>query len=353
MTTITTPKRPKGHFGRRFLKLFLTEREVALAILTILLVTVFWSLGKNGYLYAPFNLGYMTNSLEALVPIGLLALAQMFVITSGRSGIDLSVGAIVSFSGMLFGHLVQNVQTGLPVAVIAAIMFGALLGAVNGILVAYLRFPPLIATLATAYAYASLAMVLSNQAPISGEKITSANSTLTHKLAIGQGVLLPVQVLTVLIPVVVLSWVLLERTAWGRSLVAIGTNDVAAEYAAQKVRPVRGSAYMVSGLLCGIAAVVNVSQYASARPDAGTAGAGMALSAITIAALGGVLIQGGYARVSGVITGALLITWLNAALLISFQGSAGPRIQLLALGMVLIVSILVNSYAAKKYNMRV
>jgi hypothetical protein len=78
----------------------------------------------------------------------------------------------------------------------------------------------------------------------------------------------------------------------------------------------------------------------------------MALPAITIAALGGVLIQGGFGRVSGVITSALLITWLNAGLLISMEGSAGSRAQLLALGLVLIASILVNSYAARRYRMR-
>jgi len=72
----------------------------------------------------------------------------------------------------------------------------------------------------------------------------------------------------------------------------------------------------------------------------------------SIAALGGVLIQGGFGRVSGVITSALLITWLNAGLLISMEGSAGSRAQLLALGLVLIASILVNSYAARRYRMR-
>ena len=195
-------------------------------------------------------------------------------------------------------------------------------------------------------------MVVSGQAPISGDRITASNGVLTGRIALWGDVLLPVQVLTFLLPSVVVAWILLERMAWGRSLLAVGTNEVAAEYAAQNVRAVRASAYLASGLLCGLAAVVNVAQYASARPDAGTTGSGMALPAITIAALGGVLIQGGFGRVSGVITSALLITWLNAGLLISMEGSAGSRAQLLALGLVLIASILVNSYAARRYRMR-
>ncbi|MDY2669193.1 ABC transporter permease [Schaalia hyovaginalis] len=336
----------------RVVRLFLTERVIALAVLLVLLVVIFMILGANGYLFAPFNVSYMASSLQSLVPVALLALAEMFVITSGYSGIDLSVGAIVSLSGLFFGYLIQIVGMPLLPAALLTVASAAVLGGINGFLVGYLRYPPLIATLATQYAYASVALVASGQSPISGDKITGSNLTLTMNIPLTQSISLPIQVLTFLLPVVVVSWFLLERTAWGRSLLAVGTNDVAAAYAGQNVRGIRASAYLVSGVLSGIAAVVNVAQFASARPDAGTAGNGMALPAITIAALGGVLIQGGYGRVSGVLTGALLITWLNAALLISFQGSAGSRMQLLALGLVLILSILINSYAARRYNLR-
>ena len=336
----------------RMLRVLLTERVAALALLTVMLVAVFMALSSQGYLFAPFDAIYMASSLQSLVPIALLALAEMFVIISGYSGIDLSVGAIVSLAGMLFGYLVQIAGMPLLPAVLVTVIAGGVLGAVNGVLVGYFRFPPLIATLATQYAYASIAMVVSGPAPISGDRITASNGVLTGRIALWGDVLLPVQVLTFLLPSVVVAWILLERMAWGRSLLAVGTNEVAAEYAAQNVRAVRASAYLASGLLCGLAAVVNVAQYASARPDAGTTGSGMALPAITIAALGGVLIQGGFGRVSGVITSALLITWLNAGLLISMEGSAGSRAQLLALGLVLIASILVNSYAARRYRMR-
>ncbi|WP_233188256.1 ABC transporter permease [Actinomyces qiguomingii] len=331
--------------------MLLTDRTAALAVLTVLLVVVFSALGRAGHLFAEFDAPYMVSSLQSLVPVALLALAEMFVIISGYSGIDLSVGAIVSLTGMLFGYLVQGAGVPLVAAVLCTVIVGGMLGAVNGVLVGYLRFPPLIATLATQYAYASIAMVVSGSAPISGDKITAANATLTGRVEVF-GLMFPTQVLTILVPSVVISWLLLDRLTWGRSLLAVGTNATAARYAAQNVRAIRGSSYLVSGLLCGLAAVVNVAQYASARPDAGTAGNGMALTAITIAALGGVLIQGGYGRVSGVVMAAVLITWLNAGLLISMEGSAGSRSQLLALGAVLICSILINSYAARRYRLR-
>lgn len=336
--------------GTKILRLVLTERPAALLVMTIALVATFYALGEAGYLYASFDLGYMSSSLQAFVPVALLALAEMFVIISGRSGIDLSVGAMVSLAGMLFGYLVQIVALPLGIAIIITVAFASLLGGINGILVGYFNFPPLIATLASSYAYASLALIVSNSTPISGPQV-AATHDLTASISIGT-IDFPLQVVTFLLPAAVLSWLLLDKTAWGRSLLAIGTNDVAAKYAAQKVRSMRASAYLLSGFLCGIAAVVNVAQFASARPDAGTAGNGMALPAITIAVLGGVLIQGGAGRISGVLLGALLVTWLNAALLISFEGTAGPRTQLLALGLVLISAILVNSYAARKYHLR-
>jgi ribose/xylose/arabinose/galactoside ABC-type transport system permease subunit len=99
-------------------------------------------------------------------------------------------------------------------------------------------------------------------------------------------------VLTILLPAIVITWFALSRTSWGRPVYAVGTNDVAAKYATVPVKRVRASAYVTSGVLCGVAAVVNVAQFASARPDAGSAGNGLALPAITIAVLGGVAIQG-------------------------------------------------------------
>jgi ribose transport system permease protein/erythritol transport system permease protein len=95
---------------------------------------------------------------------------------------------------------------------------------------------------------------------------------------------------------------------------------------------------------------VTVAQFASARPDAGVVGNGMALPAITIAVLGGVAIQGGIGRVGGVVVAALLVTWLNAGMLLAFEGSEGSQYQLLALGLVLVLSALLNTLALRRYG---
>lgn len=334
----------------RFLRRIVTDRVTLLAVLIVLLLVVYSILNATGSLYAPFTAGYLSSSLMSLVPVALLALAQMFVMMSGRAGIDLSVGGMVSLGGMLFGWLVGPQQIPILIAVVVTLVAGMVMGALNGYLVSYLGFPPLIATLATSYVFGSIAMLSNNRASFADERIAATNS-ITQRIHLFGDISIPAHVFTILVPCIIISWFLLAKTRWGRSLYAVGTNDVAAKYATQPVKATRGSAYVVAGLLSGVAAIVNVAQFASARPDAGTAGSGMALPAITIAVLGGVAIIGGIGRVGGTALAALLVIWLNAAILITFQGSLGPRIQLLALGLVLLGAVLLNSYANRRYGL--
>lgn len=334
----------------RIVRAILTDRVILLSILIVVLVATFFLMSSAGMLFAPFTVSYLSSSLISLVPLLLLALAEMFVIMSGRSGIDLSVGGMVSLGGMLFGWLIGPQDLPIIVAVAITLLGGALMGLLNGYLVSYLGFPPLIATLATAYVFGSLAMLVNNKAPFSGARFAAINA-ITDRINLGGGVSIPAHVFTIMAPCLVIAWFALSKTRWGRSLYAVGTNDIAATYATQPVRRVRASAYVVSGFLCAVVAMVNVAQFASARPDAGTAGNGMALPAITIAVLGGVAIAGGRGRVGGTVMAALLITWLNAAVLIAFQGSMGSRVQLLALGIVLIGAVLLNGFANRRYGM--
>ncbi|MCL6424163.1 ABC transporter permease [Brachybacterium sp. JHP9] len=337
-------------FGSRVLRRVLTDRVTLLAILIVALLVAFSALSAADRLNAPFNVSYLSTSLMSLVPVALLALAQMFVIMSGRSGIDLSVGGMVSLAAMLFGWLVGPQQWPVITAVVITLIAAMLMGLLNGYLVSYLGFPPLIATLASSYVFGSMAMLANDRAPFADERIAATNA-LTRRIELFGDVAVPAHVFTVLLPCILIAWLALAKSRWGKSLYAVGTNDVAAKYATQPVKATRASAYVAAGLLSGVAAIVNVAQFASARPDAGTAGNGMALPAITIAVLGGVAIAGGLGRVGGTALAALLITWLNAAILISFQGSMGPRVQLLALGLVLLGAVLLNSYANRRYGL--
>ena len=109
-------------------------------------------------------------------------------------------------------------------------------------------------------------------------------------------------------------------------------------------------AYVTSGVLSGLVAVYITAEFASARPDSGTAGNGLALPAITIAVLGGVAITGGVGRLAGVLLATLLIVWLNAGIILYFEGNTGTQFQLLALGVVLILAALLNGLTTRRFR---
>jgi ribose/xylose/arabinose/galactoside ABC-type transport system permease subunit len=332
------------------LRALLTQRIVLLLVLLVAVVVTFVVLSRRNYLSAPYDASYMSAALISAVPLVMLGLAELLVITSGRGGIDLSVGANVSLTSMVFGFGYGEWGWPLWLAILLAAAFGGLLGAVNGFLVAYVGYPALITTLATYYAFSSLAIVVNAQQPISTPPIQQLYSTAQSVSVLGLPV--PLGTLTFLLPTAVVVWVLLNRTTYGRRLYAIGTNDVAAQWTGIDVRRSRFTAYLLAGVVSGLVAVVTVAQFASARPDAGTAGNGMALPAITIAVLGGVAITGGIGRVAGVVLATLLVVWLNAGILLAVPGNAGTQFQLFALGAVLVFAALLNGLTTRRYGAR-
>ncbi len=337
----------------RGVRALLTQRIVLLAALLVVVLVWMTALDLGGYLTGAYDADYLAGALVDAVPLCLLALGELVVIVSGRGGIDLSIGAMVSLTGMVFGFAYGRWGWSLFAAVVLAVVVGALLGAVNGFMVAYLRFPALIATLASYYAYKSLALVLTNSTPISDRRIAELYS-ITRPVeipVIGRALPdVPLGVFTFLVPAVVVVWLVVTRTTYGRRLFAIGTNDVAAEWSGLDVRRSRFTAYVIAGVVAGLVAVYIGAQFASARPDAGTTGNGLALPAITVAVLGGVAITGGVGRVAGVVLATLLITWLNAGILLAFTGNDGTQFQLLALGTVLIFAALLNGLTQRRYG---
>ncbi|WP_199255657.1 ABC transporter permease [Mycolicibacterium mengxianglii] len=354
--TAAPPAPPKPDARSRADKLLeavLTQRIVLLGILIVVVVAWLMYLSAGGYLSGDYDFDYMSAVLIDAVPLAMLAFAELVVIVSGRGGIDLSVGAMVSLVCMIFGFAYGQWGWPLPVAVLLAVAVGALLGAINGFLVARIGFPALIATLATYYAYKSIALVINDQKPINSPQIQDLYS-LTSSVSvpiIGDYIPdVPLGVFTFLLPVLVVLWLALGRGTYGRRVYAVGTNDVAARWAGVDVAATRMRAYVTSGVLSGLVAVYITAEFASARPDAGTAGNGLALPAITIAVLGGVAITGGIGRLAGVLLAALLIVWLNAGIILYFEGNTGTQFQLLALGVVLILAALLNGFTTRRFR---
>ena len=258
------PPQAEG-LGSRVLRALLTQRIVLLAVLIVVVVVVFMINDAGGYLTAPYDFDYMSASLINAVPLAMLGLAELLVILSGRGGIDLSVGAIVSLAGMVFGFAYGEWGWPLLPAILLTAAFGAACGALNGFLVAYVGFPALIATLATFYSFKSLAIVINNQSPISTPPIQALFSiTQSVELPVFGAYVpdVPLGLFTFLLPTVLVVWLLLARTTYGRRLYAVGTNDVAGRWAGLPVRGTRFKAYVYAGLISGLVAVVTVAQFA-------------------------------------------------------------------------------------------
>jgi ribose/xylose/arabinose/galactoside ABC-type transport system permease subunit len=310
----------------------ISDRRVFLAVLVVVLGAVMSLLSP--YFLQVGNLLAMTQYGAV---IGLLALGQAFVILGGRGGIDLSVGSVLSLSGVVMGLLAQNLGLSPWLSALVAVVFGALLGSVNGVLVARLGLPPLIVTLSTLFLYGALAQVLTEGGQLGGFDREGF-------AALGQSAVLgvPTQVLLILAPVFALAVWVQNRTAFGRRLHQIGTSDRAAGLAGIDVAGLRFRLYCLSGALAALGAVVTNAWLLTARPSAGT---GMELQAITIAVLGGIDIFGGRGHLSGVLLALAVVVVLSWGLQLA---QVGNSVQTGILGLVLVGAALLNNLISRR-----
>lgn len=271
---------------------------------------------------APANLLEMSrNGVE----VGLLALGMTLVILT--AGIDLSVGSIMGLCAVTLGVAWRG--GGLPIEAAAgvALVVGLAAGLLNGLLMVLLRerggaAPALIVTLATLAVYRGLAYGISRGQDVHGFPEWFA--------MIGQGSVLGV------LPAPTLLWLLLavglvlvlERTALGRAVRALGANEAAARLSGIPVDGVRFFVYGLSGLLAGLAAVVYVSRVSTAKADAGM---GYELAAITVVVLGGTRLTGGHGSLLGTALGLALIHVVQYGLTLAGMKSDRQAVILSAL----------------------
>ncbi|MCX6090776.1 MAG: ABC transporter permease [Candidatus Atribacteria bacterium] len=308
------------------------NRVLFLTVLFIILFAVF-SFTVKGF----FTFYNLTNMTQYGVELGLLALAEMFVILSGGGGIDLSVGSMLTIVAMIIGVLIGRTGFNPSLSILIGLVAGVLMGYGNGFLVSYTKIPAFIVTLASLYVYKSLAMIISvdprfgpNPMPVSN---FPESFYLAGQLRIGG---FPFQVLFIFIPVILILQFLLNRTIFGRHLYGVGSNETAAIFSGINVKRVRLVVYTLSGLLSALAGWIITSRIASARPDIGS---GYELQAITIAVLGGVSIKGGEGTTGGVVLSIAIITMLYNGM----QLAGIHQIwQLGSLGLVLVGSVLLN-----------
>lgn len=270
------------------------------------------------------------NLLSILVqsaPFVIMAIGELVVVLV--AGIDLSVGAMAGLSGAVAAALMASLGLPWPFALLGALLVSSCVGALQGIIINYLRVTDFIATLAGLSIVSSLTLIITQGNPIS---ITADGFN-----AIGQArwLHMPAQVWLAL-AVVCVAWVWLAKTASGQHIYAVGGNRVAAYRSGIAVRRLRTMAYAISGLCSGVAGIIFAAQLSSADPNAGR---GDELTAIAAVVIGGVSLFGGRGKVSGAVIGALLIaTILDALVLLNVP----PYYTQLVQGFVILLAVMLE-----------
>ena len=266
--------------------------------------------------------------------IGMVACTMMFCLAS--RDFDLSVGSTVAFAGV-FCAIVSNATGSVAIGIAAAIVAGALVGFVNGVVIAKLKINALITTLATMEIVRGLAFIASH-----GQAV-GVSSDAFFTLGSSQFLGLPVPVWITLACFVVFG-VLLNKTVYGRNTLAIGGNPDAARLAGVAVDRVRIAIFLIQGLVAALAGVILASRMTSGQPNAGE---GFELNVISACVLGGVSLMGGRATISGVLVGVLIMgTVQNAMSLMNIDAFY----QYLVRGAILLIAVLVDQLKNRRQS---
>lgn len=296
-------------------------------------------------LLAPHSFPTLSNVIvmtQQVSVYAILSIGMLIVIMDG--GIDLSVGSTLGLSGMVAGLALQGFTIGgvvlyppVWVVVVLAIATGALVGLLNGILVARLNVAPFVATLGTMYVVRGLASLTTNGLTVNnlGGKPELGNTGFEW-LGFNSVLGLPVGI-WIMVAVSIVASLLLSRTVFGRWLYAQGGNRRAAELSGVPVRKVTMRAYVIAGVCAAIAGVILTSELTSAGPTQGTS---YELTAIAAVVIGGASLFGGTGNVRGTLLGAFVIGFLAAGLTIV---GISAYVQTVFTGAVIVLAVLLNS----------
>ncbi len=325
MTSPTvTPQQDRARPEQTAARTLRDRLQQLLAFAGLLVIVAFFAVASPVFL----NYGNITNILFSTVVIGTLALGTTFVIITG--GIDLSIGTGMALCAVVSGVLIVNSGLPVPLGVLLTILFGGLIGLVNGFNVAVLGLPPFIATLAMMLVAQGLALVVSNSAPIYFTDAPGYTDISVGTLVPGSG--FPNAVL-ILALVAVLAAVLLNTTVLGRYTYSIGSNEEATALSGIDVRRWKILVYTIAGLFTGLAGIMISARLGSAQPATGM---GYELQAIAAVVIGGTSLSGGKGSIVGTVIGALIISVLNNGLQIM---SIPQEWQNVILGCVILLAV--------------
>ncbi|MCL1906948.1 MAG: ABC transporter permease [Propionibacteriaceae bacterium] len=298
-----------------------------------------------------FRVGHLSAILSSqnTVIIGTMAIGMALVIITGQ--IDLSVGsAMVLTTGVTI--IIFNVTGSIPLMILGALVTGTLLGAINGFLVAYAHMPPFIVTLGGLLIYRSIALWLVRAVPpeISGSSSSQfamddqmpGYNFLRMKFGTGSlnlgGFQIP-YVALLFFACLLLFVFITKNTRYGKAVYAVGSNAKAAELSGVHVARIKASVFMVTGLLVGVASIIQATKMGNVTPA--SSGQVYEMYAIAAVVLGGIAMAGGRGNMLGVLFGAL--SYATVSFIITAIPSLGVDIQNAFQGLILILVILVQT----------
>ncbi len=285
------------------------------------------------YFLTPNNL---LNVLQQISIVSIISVGMTFVILGG--GIDLSVGSIVAFTGLIMAGLMKNMEVNVWVTIPIGLVCGCILGFFNGIMVAELKLPPFIATLGMMSIARGAAFTISGGAPI----YSLPQEFLNFSGRIG---IIPIPAI-IMIAIFIIGGFILKYTKLGRYTYAIGGNETASILSGINVRFFKTVIYTLSGFFCAISSVLLTAKLDSAVPVAAD---GYELDAIAAVVIGGTSMMGGEGKLSGTLIGALIMGVVNNGLNL-LTVPQGP--QRMVKGVIIILAVCIDILRKNKRNMK-
>ncbi|QCX33195.1 ribose ABC transporter permease [Caloramator sp. E03] len=272
------------------------------------------------------NVNNLLNVLTQVSVNAVIAIGMSFVILTG--GIDLSVGSILAITGAISASIIVK-SNSVFLAIIAAIIIGALIGSFNGIIVSKGKIQPFIVTLAAMTIFRGVTYVYTNGTPISG--LGRDFTFIGNAKVLG----IPFPVIITLI-VFLIAYYIINETRFGRYVYALGGNEDSTRLSGINTDRIKMIVYIVSGIASAISGIIVTSRIGSASPNAGS---GYELDAIAAVVLGGTSLSGGEGSITGTIIGAMIIGVLNNGLNLM---NVSPFYQSIVKGLVILLAVLID-----------
>jgi fructose transport system permease protein len=330
------------------MRAFLRANPTAIPAMILVVAVIAFGIIANNFLTA----STLSLILKQVTVVGIVAIAQTIIILT--AGIDLSVGAILVISSMLMGRFATLGATfsipfldvvlftippvSAPIAIIIGVIGGTIMGIINGLLVTKARIPPFIVTLGTLYVFNALKLWYTGSESVRPTNLEKVPGLLYFGRAFDIGGAKFIYGSLSLIVIAAVVWYMLNRTAWGRHVNAVGDDADAAMLSGVQIDKTLVSVYALAGFICALGGWVAIGRVGSISPISFET---VNLDSITAVVIGGTSLFGGRASIAGSVLGAIIVGVFNTGLSLAGVDSYW---QLFASGCLVIVAVAVDQW---------